>query len=296
MCAVTDDIGRVLLSRRGDLDVWNLPGGRLDYGERLEQAAAREAREETGLIVHIDRAVGLYYLAGWGRMNILYGGWPLGGEVRSKTDETRANRFFTPDRLPEMFLPVTPLDALAGARPTPRVIAMPPGEIRRIKRALRWRWVKNLLSGRPEPRFAVFDVQAVGLIWTNGHRRVLTVPENDRRTLPRVTCDGHAAPWDELTLSVKSYGLNPEFHWVGVRQEVGERRFEFVFAATLPETEPRGQAEWSTARNAALSNDHDAAYVERVKSTYASDPVWSLTEDAENVYLLEAAPDQRSGS
>ena len=50
----------VLIERRHPPPGWALPGGFVDVGERVEAAAIREAREETGLDVHLRALLGVY--------------------------------------------------------------------------------------------------------------------------------------------------------------------------------------------------------------------------------------------
>lgn len=57
---VTDDAGRILLIKRSDNDRWALPGGAIDVGESVTQAAMREAKEETGVDCEITGLVGIY--------------------------------------------------------------------------------------------------------------------------------------------------------------------------------------------------------------------------------------------
>jgi ADP-ribose pyrophosphatase YjhB (NUDIX family) len=50
---IEQERGIVLILRRNEPYQWAIPGGYCDYGESLEQAAVREAREETGLTVEL---------------------------------------------------------------------------------------------------------------------------------------------------------------------------------------------------------------------------------------------------
>lgn len=55
---VTDDDGRVLLVLRGrepSRGLWSVPGGKVEPGETLEEACAREVLEETGLTVRVGQ-------------------------------------------------------------------------------------------------------------------------------------------------------------------------------------------------------------------------------------------------
>jgi len=55
-----DGGGIVLIERRNEPPGWAIPGGFIDYGETVEHAAVREAREETGLAVELTALLGIY--------------------------------------------------------------------------------------------------------------------------------------------------------------------------------------------------------------------------------------------
>ncbi|MBI3354842.1 MAG: NUDIX hydrolase, partial [Nitrospirae bacterium] len=54
------DKGIVLIRRKNPPHGWAIPGGFVDYGESLEYAAVREAREETSLNVELIRQFHTY--------------------------------------------------------------------------------------------------------------------------------------------------------------------------------------------------------------------------------------------
>ena len=57
---VMDENGCILLEKRSDCGLWGLPGGKIEPGESIVEAALREVKEETGLTVKINRLLGVY--------------------------------------------------------------------------------------------------------------------------------------------------------------------------------------------------------------------------------------------
>jgi ADP-ribose pyrophosphatase YjhB (NUDIX family)/ubiquinone/menaquinone biosynthesis C-methylase UbiE len=112
-CAIVlDEQNRVLLTQRADNGAWCLPGGHLDFGETVEQCAIREAYEETGLTVRIERLIGVYsrpiydsaYVVRPKQYVILsFLCRRVGGELRT-TEETTDIRYFDSADLPEQMI------------------------------------------------------------------------------------------------------------------------------------------------------------------------------------------------
>jgi 8-oxo-dGTP pyrophosphatase MutT (NUDIX family) len=57
---VVNDTGEILLIRRTDNGNWAVPGGAIDLGESVAQAAVRETREESGIECAVTGIVGIY--------------------------------------------------------------------------------------------------------------------------------------------------------------------------------------------------------------------------------------------
>jgi 8-oxo-dGTP diphosphatase len=96
--------GAILLNQR-DIDPglgkWGLPAGYVDLGERVEDAAIREVKEETGLDICLDGLLGVYSNLERGVALVVYCASICGGELIAG-HETRAAGFFAPDALPEL--------------------------------------------------------------------------------------------------------------------------------------------------------------------------------------------------
>lgn len=57
---VVNDADEILLIRRSDNGNWAVPGGAIDLGESMVDAAIRETREESGIETAITGIVGIY--------------------------------------------------------------------------------------------------------------------------------------------------------------------------------------------------------------------------------------------
>jgi ADP-ribose pyrophosphatase YjhB (NUDIX family) len=98
---------KILLTERTDFEVWCLPGGEVDPGESLAQAARREALEETGLDVELTRLVGVYSRPGWlygGMHVVLFAARVTGGELKVQESEVLRAGYFRTDEIPEALL------------------------------------------------------------------------------------------------------------------------------------------------------------------------------------------------
>ena len=112
--AVIIEEDRVLLVRRATpplLGEWSLPGGVLECGETLREAVAREAREETGLLIEPGEMLGVYERVirddarrvRYHYVLIDFLCSVVGGDIKAGSDAADV-RWFTRDELPALNL------------------------------------------------------------------------------------------------------------------------------------------------------------------------------------------------
>ena len=124
--------GELLLMRRSDNGHWGLPGGYVEPGESVLDAAAREVLEETGVEIEVGRLIGVYsdpgrqvleYADGARvqAVNLCFEAVAVGSGTMSTPEETLETGYFSCDGLPEPFVPIHTVrlnDALNGGEAT----------------------------------------------------------------------------------------------------------------------------------------------------------------------------------
>lgn len=127
---VEDPMGRILLQKRADNRLWAYSGGSVELDERVEDAAARELLEETGLTAHALTLFGVFsgpdthYIYPNGdevsNVDIVYICKDFSGELTPQEDEVEELRFFALSEIPtELSPPIRkPLETYIQSRLT----------------------------------------------------------------------------------------------------------------------------------------------------------------------------------
>jgi mutator protein MutT len=101
-CVIVDG-ARVLLVKRGiepGYGKWVFPGGHVDRGETVEEAAIRETREECGVEAEIDELLGLYSYPGRPVIIVVFRAHLAAGSPSPiAADETLEVGWFTADEV-----------------------------------------------------------------------------------------------------------------------------------------------------------------------------------------------------
>jgi ADP-ribose pyrophosphatase YjhB (NUDIX family) len=99
---IRDPEQRIVLVRRAiepGYGKWVFPGGYVDLGEEVRVAAVREAREEAGLDIRLDRLLNVYSYPGRAPVIIVYEATMIGGALVCDDEGLEAG-LFTADTIP----------------------------------------------------------------------------------------------------------------------------------------------------------------------------------------------------
>lgn len=123
---VRNDAGQILLCRRADVMLWDVPGGTIGIDETPAHGLVREVQEETGLVLEAERLIGVYggHDFAWTYPNgdqaqilaLFFAARIIGGALHQAGHENVNVAFFPADRLPPLLTRTRRMldDAFAG--------------------------------------------------------------------------------------------------------------------------------------------------------------------------------------
>ena len=82
-----------LLLIKGPRRGWEMPGGQVEEGESLSQAAVRETKEESGIDIEIIKFCGIFQNVKNSICNTLFLAKPIGGELALSSESLDAGFF-----------------------------------------------------------------------------------------------------------------------------------------------------------------------------------------------------------
>ncbi len=101
-CAIVEIDNRIVLLRRArspERGKWVMPGGYVDRGEKVEEAAIRETKEECGIDIGLKRLFGVYSYPGYLEVVVVYLADYLSGSLIAD-DETTDSKLISIEDIP----------------------------------------------------------------------------------------------------------------------------------------------------------------------------------------------------
>jgi ADP-ribose pyrophosphatase YjhB (NUDIX family) len=101
-CSLVEVDQKIILLKRSinpQIGKWVLPGGYVDRGEEVEAAVIRETAEECGLIIKLEKLLGVYSYSGRTQVVVVYLSQPVDGKLVAG-DETLEARLFSREKIP----------------------------------------------------------------------------------------------------------------------------------------------------------------------------------------------------
>lgn len=82
-----------MLLIKGPQRGWEMPGGQVEEGESLKDAAIRETKEESGIEIEVIKFCGIFQNVSGSICNTLFLGKPIGGELTTSPESLEVGFF-----------------------------------------------------------------------------------------------------------------------------------------------------------------------------------------------------------